>query len=751
MATRLNPVESAQVLQAALQTLAARDTDRASTQNGIGFSQADGVLGHSLANQPAASWTARQYSAAYRIVRRYSRTQVAVNFDVLAIPGEDTNPREFSKGSSNTSSNTSPNTSSNTSPKISVRGDRIVITFRFDRAIIDTLKGMGGRYDPIATGNLKATTGESVWWLPLSRSGEVLAKVQDGTFVADTDTSATLANTVAGNTGNPIANAVRTVVANVTNAVDRIFGGEDARLFDLTTLPDPVCPNLREGAALRPFQVTGAKFLVHFRRALCADDMGVGKTLQSLGAADSINAYPLLVVCPAIVKGNWVSEVIKFFPTLTVTYLGGNPTWEIAGRIVRGDVLDSQVVIVNYDILTKYKDYLFGRKWAAIIADEAHYLKTRDTVRTQMFTHLATGYDAKNRVQTHPAIEYRWLLTGTPIMNRPSELISLITILDYLRTRFGGYTKFVNRYCDPKRSRYGTDITGATNLEELARELRAGIMIRRSKRDVLTELPSKSRVIAEIDISNRAEYVRAERDVVAFLSGIARDRADVIAQATSDGAASGLTGDDLEAYVNDARDRAARDAARRARSAEVLVAYNTLRQLAGKGKIDSVIEWITEFLTTGKKLVVFGTHTAVVSAIARKFNAPTIVGDTPLRDRTNIVERFQTDPDFKLLVCNTRAGGVGITLTAASDVLFTELEWNPAMHDQSEDRVNRMGQTEPCTAWYLLASKSIDGDMFNIINGKRDVSHAGLGDADHDRVESTMMESIFDGLMSRNR
>ncbi len=145
---------------------------------------------------------------------------------------------------------------------------------------------------------------------------------------------------------------------------------------------------------------------------------------------------------------------------------------------------------------------------------------------------------------------------------------------------------------------------------------------------------------------------------------------------------------------------------------------------AARGKLEAVTRWVEDFLESGEKLVLFGWHRQVVDALSERFEAPKITGDTPAKSRQATVDRFQGDPDTRLLVCNVRAGGVGLTLTAASNVAFCELGWTSAEHDQAEDRCRRIGQRGSVNAWYLLAEDTIDTQIYALIEKKRAVVDA---------------------------
>jgi hypothetical protein len=162
----------------------------------------------------------------------------------------------------------------------------------------------------------------------------------------------------------------------------------------------------------------------------------------------------------------------------------------------------------------------------------------------------------------------------------------------------------------------------------------------------------------------------------------------------------------------------------RAERARQLVKIEALKSTAARGKLEAVARWVEDFLESGEKLVLFGWHREIVDTLAERFGAPKITGDTSTEDRQAAVDCFQGNPDTRLLVCNVRAGGVGLTLTASSNVGFCELGWTPAEHDQAEDRCHRIGQRDSVNAWYLLAEDTIDTQIHALIEKKRAVVEA---------------------------
>jgi SWI/SNF-related matrix-associated actin-dependent regulator 1 of chromatin subfamily A len=357
---------------------------------------------------------------------------------------------------------------------------------------------------------------------------------------------------------------------------------------------------------------------------------------------------------------------------------------------------DFDIIVTNYERLKDISTWIMEKNPKAIVFDESHYLKNYKAIRTKAATALA-----KN-------IEYRFLLSGTPMLNRPKELISQLTILDTLKD-FGGFNGFINRYCDPKRTRYGLDIDGANNLEELKINLRKVCMVRREKTEVLSELPEKQRTYIPINIDNRAEYNKAVSDLIGYLKEKYPKKKDIT----------------------------------KVLQAETLVKINTLRQIVANGKIAEFSEWLDNFLQSQKKLVVFVQHKAILErleGVLRRLDVKgvSLCGDDSIEARQMAINAFQNDPAIRVIICTLKAGGVGVTLTAASDVAFLETGWTPAELDQAEDRCHRIGQKNAVNCWYFRAHRSVDDMLFDLIEKKR-----GIVELDDKEVISEFVKSLL--------
>ena len=451
------------------------------------------------------------------------------------------------------------------------------------------------------------------------------------------------------------------------------FGDERDRIDALRETSNAVDSDFElehfgNGRELMPFQNAGVKFLeVANGNAMVADSMGLGKTAQALAYLQlHPELRPAIVVCPASLKYNWRNECEMWLET--------DDTIEIINS-GKSHKLEADITIINYDILNKWKSEIKNTNIKIIIYDESHYIKNQNASRSKA---------AKDISASAP---HRILLTGTPVLNRPNELWNQLQIIDPIAYSDKNFFRWHLRYTDATKGEYGWDFSGASNIEELAENLKH-VMIRRTKDQVLPELPDKRKSAIIVPITNRKDYRKAESE---FFSWVAEQK--------------GLA------------------AAKRASRVEQLTKIEYLKQIAAAGKMKAAIEWITDFLESGEKLVVFATHKATIHALEREFGtlAVKIDGSVSVEARQAAVDGFQNDPKVKLFIGNIKAAGVGITLTSASDVIFLELPWTPADLEQSEDRVHRIGQKNAVNIYYLLGDHTIDENIAIMLESKKKV------------------------------
>ncbi len=449
------------------------------------------------------------------------------------------------------------------------------------------------------------------------------------------------------------------------------------------------------GGELKPFQRAGVAYLLDRRRAFLADEQGLGKTIEALATIEADQAYPAVVVCPASLKLNWLRELRRWLPLRTARTLVGQGSGE--GPLGSGESSPgADITVVNYDIVAARLPELSALAPRALVLDESHFCKNATAKRTQAVQRLASAVPDDGLILA---------LTGTPVTNRPAELIAQLRIIGRLQD-FGSGAKFGERFRGPDAHL------------RLHWHLRARCFVRRCKSDVLPQLPAKTRAVVPVELDNEAEYRLAERDVVAW----------------------------LQSQPLDLRELDAKVAA--ALRAERLVRLNALKLLAARGKLHAALTWVHDFCSSGERLVVFARHREIQRALIEHFpRALHIVGDDSPNAREQALDRFQ-EPDDRgnqLIVCSIEVAGQGLTLTRASSVAFLELDWTPAKHDQAEDRCHRIGQQDAVNAYYLLAAETIDESIAALLERKRAV----IGAVTDGRAEDE--EGVLDALVRELR
>jgi SWI/SNF-related matrix-associated actin-dependent regulator 1 of chromatin subfamily A len=444
-----------------------------------------------------------------------------------------------------------------------------------------------------------------------------------------------------------------------------------ARLLALS--PDDSDTAFRKAASLArglfPHQIEGVAFLLGRRRAILADDMGLGKTRQAILALRHVAPDgPYLVVCPASVKRNWAREITTAAP-------------DASTRIIeRGaNALDAGWVIVNYDILSKHVEMLGRQRWAGLVFDEAHYLKNHRSGRSRLARQLAET--AKANAGADPAV---YLLTGTPLTNRPRDLFVLLQLVGHPLGR--SFLSFAKRYCAAERNEYGWQTGGASNIEELTVQLH-GVMLRRSKEQVLA-LPPKLRTWLSIEVP-KGTGVRDMRKAVELL-------------VSHEKVASGSD-------ISDLRLRG-----------RLLQAITKARQALAAAKVNATVDFVNGAIEQGEKVIVFSCFEEPMQRLWKQFRdtAVLVTGKTPADKRQPLVDRFQQDDRIRVFLANIIAGGVGTNLTAATQVVFNDLDWVPANHWQAEDRAYRIGQTRTVNVTYMVAGNTIDDFVQSVLARK---------------------------------
>jgi len=460
---------------------------------------------------------------------------------------------------------------------------------------------------------------------------------------------------------------------------------------------------------LLPYQAAGVAYMVKHKRVFCADEMGLGKTLEALASVQYENAYPCLIVCPPNLALNWATEIDKFFPTRT---------WK---RVVnRSDFPEeyADFTIVGYSNIDFHPEDL--KDFTSYIFDESHYLKNPKAKRTKRAQKLA---------KTAPKNGFVLCLTGTPITNRPAEYGPQLEIVGRLK-EFGGLWAFYKRYCGAFRDRFNQwHIDGASNLDELNDRLRGSCYIRRTKDQVLQDLPPirHSEWMIDPDPKYLKEYQKAEEDIVRFVAERAAELAKELGQ--------------------DPKSAAVR-AKFKAEAHEHLIRLSVLKRIAAKTKLKAVDEWVESRINEGRKVVLAAHHREIVDILADQYGGLKIQGGMTSDDVEATKKKFmeQSAEDAPVIVLSIQAAKTGHTLTAAQDMLFVEHPWTPADVDQVSARLHRIGTRGSVQITHALAAGTIDEQIYELINYKRVIVNAATEGTIEDLAEinaGTLMEDFL--------
>lgn len=486
----------------------------------------------------------------------------------------------------------------------------------------------------------------------------------------------------------------------VNAELSALSGAHDAELdFDLA-LP------------LLPYQRAGVKYALTQRRVILGDEMGLGKTPQLIAVAVKAveQGHRVLVSVPPSLRLNWKREIAKFTnDALSVEIVEGTKPYALS---------DADVVVIGDATIAPWAPALSKAGFGALLVDEAHRFKNPKAKRTVALQAIARGI---------PSEGYVVLASGTPAVNRPVELIALLDAIDKLEPVFESAGAFKFRYCGPVRNDFGWTFNGASHTDELHRKLTGTCYIRRKKADVLKELPAKRRaqVAVAIKDSDLRDYLRIEDDFLGWVF-----------------------------------DKGGREAVLKASRAETITQLTALRQALAIAKVPSAIEHIESLVEADEPVVVFAHHRAVIDAVVAecqrrassdpRWSVARIVGGMGDEGKQQAVDDFQSGR-VNVIVCNYTAGGVGLTLTRASQWVGLELPWTPAELSQAEDRIHRVGQVEAVTCWHVTGARTngqltIDDRLFALLNAKQETLSAVLdGTAQDLGVESG---SIIASLLS---
>ncbi|CAN5169387.1 hypothetical protein BH09ACT1_BH09ACT1_26310 [soil metagenome] len=473
-------------------------------------------------------------------------------------------------------------------------------------------------------------------------------------------------------------------------------------------LPDPSPQDRRVPVGLELFNHQ-AQFVASARQGhrsyLLADEPGLGKTAQALLAAEVTHSYPLLVVVPNVVKMNWAREVELWTPNRTATVIHGS-----------GEDLDAfaDVVIVNYDVLDRHIGWLRTLGFKGMVVDEAHFIKNRESQRSKHV--LALGESIRQRSPRALMIA----LTGTPLINTIDDFRAIWQFLGWIDGE-----KPTAELMNELEENGLTPADFGFFAEARQSVIDMGI-VRRRKIDVASDLPSKriADLPVELDDDLGRSIRQAEHDLGLRL--LARYRA--LLKARSD--VADIPHPELVRMVA----KAELEESKASKTGENV--FTMVRRI-GQAKAVLAADYTAQLARSVGKVVFFAKHIDVMDiaeeTLARRgLKTVSIRGDQSAAFRQSQVDAFNNDPEVSVVVASLTAAGVGLNLQVASNVVLAELSWTSAEQTQAIDRVHRIGQVEPVTAWRIIASQTIDAKIAELIDSKAGLAARALDGDDSD-------------------
>lgn len=458
----------------------------------------------------------------------------------------------------------------------------------------------------------------------------------------------------------------------------------------------------------RKYQLEALGYALDKGNLINGDDVGLGKTFESIMYAEATNSFPCLVVVPASVKYNWLEKWLEITNnSRDVAVIESKPKKSCPNR------WDADVVIINYDIIGKKQgkgatvkfEELTSSEWKMVIFDEAHFLKQKTSQRAGAAKKIVEG-DVKIQ-----------MLTGTAVMSRPVELWNLLTLVKREKLIARDWMHFITRYCGGYRGKFGWVTDGATNTLELNRKLREACYIRREKRDVLDELPDVTKQVIQMPITNAKEIQRATQDLIEYI-----------------------------------KETKGEESAEKAQEAEHLVALGVLRKLAIEGKLKAIEQYLKDWKQAENgKLVIFGIHKEGLEYLSEKFKSKLIAGGVDSKNKQKIVKDW-IDNDEDFLFANIQSAGTGVDglQKVCSNMLILELPWRPSDLTQAIGRLDRSGQKTATTVSFMLSDETVDREMWSMLSDKEGVTEAVNKGIDIKRNGSGM-RAVIKKLLKRSK
>jgi len=488
------------------------------------------------------------------------------------------------------------------------------------------------------------------------------------------------------------------------SSFERAGGGAPACM----ALPAPTARFTPADLELMPHQgrLVAAAAAGH-RTFLLADEPGLGKTAEALLAAQAADAYPLLVVVPNVVKTNWAREAARWVPYRPATVVQGD------GEAVDGF---ADIVVLNYEVLDRHMGWLGDFGFRGMVVDEAHFIKNKAAQRSQNVLALA------DRIRSRTDRPLLMALTGTPLINDIEDFRAIWQFLGWIDD-----SKPLGQLMD------ALEDTGLTPADRgfyaAARQCVIDLgIVRRRKLDVAADLPARRIADLPVELDDRvgrsiraAERDLADRMVAQYRTALANRPAD---------AGAGGIDHDLVRLVA----RSELKAAAAAKSGENVF---TMMRRIGQAKAELAADYAAQLARSAGKVVFFAKHVDVMDAAEELFARQGVRfssirgGQTPTARQAN-VEAFVNDPDVAIAVCSLTAAGVGLNLQVASNIVLAEMSWTDAEQAQAIDRTHRIGQTEPVTAWRIIAAQTIDARIAGLIDGKAGLAARALDGSDQE-------------------
>ncbi len=495
------------------------------------------------------------------------------------------------------------------------------------------------------------------------------------------------------------------------SAFERSSGGASACM----DLPDPGAARVPDGLELMRHQAQLIEAAAEGHRTfLLADEPGLGKTAQALLAAQAAKAYPLLVVVPNVVKTNWAREAEQWTPRHKSTVIHGD-----------GDTIDgfADIVIINYEVLDRHVGWLGDLGFRGMVLDEAHFIKNKSSQRSQHVLELS------DRIRSRTARPLLMALTGTPLIN---DIDDFLAIWEYLG------------WIDSKKPRaalmHALEETGLTPVDNgfypAARNAVIDLgIVRRRKIDVAADIPARR--VADIPVElddedgrsiKEAERQLARRLVARYESALATRKEGITVEGIDHALVRRVAGWEREDSSSKTDENV----------------FSMMRRI-GQAKAGLAADYTAQLAHSVGKVVFFAKHIDVMDIAEQTFDKRgikyiSIRGNQGTAARQKAIDAFTNDPDVAIAVCSLTAAGVGLNLQAASNVVLAELSWTDAEQTQAIDRVHRIGQAEPVTAWRIIASQTLDPKIAELIDSKASLAARALDGSDEEIDNSTDLQ-----------